>query len=243
MPIMLRFIFLFSFFSSTYLSRNSFTAAFILNVLQNELLKALKFENSNKLYTLAYISINENHFQNPYPALLYWWRERLGDNVGILWILGNIRQYCRCCYSNFEIWIRLRFWFLPKLLYQKFIGAFIHPHIIAQCAMMAIKCAKIHREVLFLWLLWRKKMFILAFDVIIVLQLLFTHAFLVHCAIESCHIPMPLSHALYFPDLILRFSDGMRSRSPVLSSQGEREQLWKNKIASIADYAKNMHIS
>ena len=88
-----------------------------------------------------------------------------------------------------------------------------------------------------------KKMFILAFDVIIVLQLLFTHAFLVHCAIESCHIPMPLSHALYFPDLILRFSDGMRSRSPVLSSQGEREQLWKNKIASIADYAKNMHIS
>ena len=157
MPIMLRFIFLFSFFSSTYLSRNSFTAAFILNVLQNELLKALKFENSNKLYTLAYISINENHFQNPYPALLYWWRERLGDNVGILWILGNIRQYCRCCYSNFEIWIRLRFWFLPKLLYQKFIGAFIHPHIIAQCAMMATKCAKIHQEVLFLWLLWRKK--------------------------------------------------------------------------------------
>ena len=71
----------------------------------------------------------------------------------------------------------------------------------------------------------KKKMFILAFDVIIVLQLLFTHAFLVHCAIESCHTPMPLSHALYFPDLILRFSDGMRSRSPVLSSQGEREQL------------------
>ena len=59
------------FFSSNILSRNSFTTAFILNVLQNEFLKALKFENSNKLYTLAYISINENHFQNPYPALLY----------------------------------------------------------------------------------------------------------------------------------------------------------------------------
>ena len=28
------------------------------------------------------------------------------------------KLYYRCCYSNFEIWIRLRFWFLQKLLYH-----------------------------------------------------------------------------------------------------------------------------